>query len=289
MDLILGGDKQINTPLQEHVREDDDAKNDLQLPTKDNFYHWTTKHPHQHFPNTIQVRFFSPKFLDNHEVDSIVSLERTRSTKSNKRSSMNSQRRSLTDTLSIKAQSEGMFITEASSVVLSTPDLTKSPASSILKNGRFEYSDNFSREHSYEGTTNEDFLDIKDDSDDDNELISDIMEFASFINFGDDDLNLDLDLGDTTASYATETPEPVGNDEVNSSGTFDTRNNKEDSYKEKETQSYSAAGEATTYGDERQGQLHTFEQDGSEINDNEFENEDFQQTHRTAHRSYSKK
>nr|CAI6413392.1 CMF_HP1_G0006560.mRNA.1.CDS.1 [Saccharomyces cerevisiae] len=39
---------------------------------------------------------------------------------------------------------------------------------------------------------------------------------------------------------------------VNSSGTFDTRNNKEDSYKEKETQSYSAAGEATTYGDERQ-------------------------------------
>ncbi|CAI4949333.1 CFC_HP_G0063240.mRNA.1.CDS.1 [Saccharomyces cerevisiae] len=29
------------------------------------------------------------------------------------------------------------------------------------------------------------------------------------------------------------------------------------------------------YGDERQGQLHTFEQDGSEINDNEFENEDF--------------
>ena len=105
-------------------------------------------------------------------------------------------------------------------------------------------------------------------ADDDNELISDIMEFASFINFGDDDLNLDLDLGDTTASYATETPEPVGKDEVNSSGTFETRNNKEDSYKQKETQSYSAAGEATTYGDERQGQLHTFEQDGSEINDN---------------------
>ncbi|CAI4949347.1 CFC_HP_G0063250.mRNA.1.CDS.1 [Saccharomyces cerevisiae] len=72
MDLILGGDKQINTPA-------------------------------------ARTHVLFPKIFDNHEVDSIVSCERTRSTKSNKRSSMNSQRRSLTDTLSIKAQSEGMF------------------------------------------------------------------------------------------------------------------------------------------------------------------------------------
>ncbi|CAI4721355.1 AEL_collapsed_G0046040.mRNA.1.CDS.1 [Saccharomyces cerevisiae] len=297
MDLILGGDKQINTPLQEHVREDDDAKNDLQLPTKDNFLSLDYEAPSPAFSKHDTGEVLFPKFLDNHEVDSIVSLERTRSTKSNKRSSMNSQRRSLTDTLSIKAQSEGMFITEASSVILSTPDLTKSPASSILKNGRFEYSDNFSREHSYEGTTNEDFLDIKDDSGplkkDDIFLESIEQKFDQLVMASDEEkteverdvpkpreepLKKDSERQSTweiqRPHMQQKPPEPVGNDEVNRSGTFDTRNNKEDSYKEKETQSYSAAG-ATTYGDERQGQLHTFEQDGSEINDNEFENEDF--------------
>nr|CAI6413337.1 CMF_HP1_G0006550.mRNA.1.CDS.1 [Saccharomyces cerevisiae] len=132
-------DQRKPTPFKHgsHIgREDDDAKKSSQLPKGYNFYTGLrstlpafSKH------DTGEVLF--PKIFDNHEVDSIVSLERTRSTKSNKRSSMNSQRRSLTDTLSIKAQSEGMFITEASSVVLSTPDLTKSPASSILKNGSF--------------------------------------------------------------------------------------------------------------------------------------------------------
>ncbi|GAV50444.1 hypothetical protein ZYGR_0U03000 [Zygosaccharomyces rouxii] len=74
-----------------------------------------------------------PKSLDKHEVDSIVSLERSRSVKSNR-----SHRRSLTDTLSVNAQNEGMYVTEASPAVISTPDLTKSPTGSILRNGRFE-------------------------------------------------------------------------------------------------------------------------------------------------------
>lgn len=333
MDLILGGyEHKINSSLQEQIRKDDDIKNDPQLPTKDNFLSLDYEAPSPAFSKHDTGEVLFPKFLDSHEVDSIVSLERTRSTKSNKRSSMNSQRRSLTDTLSIKAQSEGMFITEASSVVLSTPDLTKSPASSILKNGRFEYSDNFFREYSYEGTTNEeqnDFLNIKNDNgpskkddifldsierkfdqlvmasdeektevernvpksrkgslkrdsesqsiyaDDDNELISDIMEFASFINFGDDDLNLDLDLGNTTTPYAAETVELVDRDDKNISGAFNTRNNKETGYTGKYSQSYPAAEQVTTYKDEQQGQFLTYEQDGSEINDNDFENEDF--------------
>lgn len=74
-----------------------------------------------------------PKSLDNHEVESIVSLERSRSVKSNR-----SHRRSLTDTLSVNAQNEGMYVMEASPVMISTPDLSKSPTGSILRNGRFE-------------------------------------------------------------------------------------------------------------------------------------------------------
>ncbi|AAS50571.1 ABL200Wp [Eremothecium gossypii ATCC 10895] len=78
-----------------------------------------------------------PKSLNPLEVESIVSMERSRSHKSN-RNSMASYRRSLTDNISIKAQNEGMFVTEASEVILSTPDLTKSPTNSILRNGTFE-------------------------------------------------------------------------------------------------------------------------------------------------------
>lgn len=74
-----------------------------------------------------------PKSLDKHEVESIVSLERSRSIKSNR-----SHRRSLTDTLSVNAQNEGMYVTEASPALISTPDLSKSPTSSILRNGRFD-------------------------------------------------------------------------------------------------------------------------------------------------------
>ncbi|GAV55351.1 hypothetical protein ZYGR_0AS06750 [Zygosaccharomyces rouxii] len=74
-----------------------------------------------------------PKSLDKHEVESIVSLERSRSVKSNR-----SHRRSLTDTLSVNAQNEGMYVMEASPAMISTPDLSKSPTGSILRNGRFE-------------------------------------------------------------------------------------------------------------------------------------------------------
>ncbi|AMD19450.1 HBR549Cp [Eremothecium sinecaudum] len=78
-----------------------------------------------------------PKSLDPQEVDSIVSIERTRSQRS-ARNSTHSYRRSFTD-ISTHAQSEGMFIAEASDVLLSTPDLTKSPTGSILRNtGTFE-------------------------------------------------------------------------------------------------------------------------------------------------------
>ncbi|SCU98505.1 LAMI_0F14950g1_1 [Lachancea mirantina] len=82
-----------------------------------------------------------PKSLSAQEVESIVSLERSRSLRSNKRGSPMSNRRSFTDNISVNAQQEGMFITPASDIVISTPDLTKSPTSSILRNGTFDSSD----------------------------------------------------------------------------------------------------------------------------------------------------
>lgn len=80
-----------------------------------------------------------PKTLDEQEVESIISLERTRSIKS-KRNSTSSHRIS-SDNYSYRSQNEGMFLTEPTAVILSTPDLSKSPASSILKSGRFENGD----------------------------------------------------------------------------------------------------------------------------------------------------
>lgn len=187
-----------------------------------------------------------PKFLNSLEVDSIVSLERTRSIKSNKRNSINSHRRSLTDTLSINAQNEGMFITEVGSAVLSTPDLTKSPASSILRSGRFEAP--FDMEISTDIDDSEDMINDRNNIDEmineenetedknafsmknmenefeqilsvddrtsnsvkiaeaevnganqiyeeDQELMSDIMDFANIIDFGEEmDLGLGLSL-----------------------------------------------------------------------------------------------
>ncbi|CCK70750.1 Bni4p KNAG_0F00810 [Huiozyma naganishii CBS 8797] len=75
---------------------------------------------------------YFPKSLNEDEIDCIIQLERNRSLKSvNQKIS--------TDTLSVKAQSEGMTVEEASDVVLANPDLSKSPSNSILKNtGRFE-------------------------------------------------------------------------------------------------------------------------------------------------------
>lgn len=185
--------------------------------------------------DTGEVLF--PRSLDKHEVDSIVSIERSRSTKSNKRSSVASHRRSLTETLSVNAQNEGMFVMEASSVVLSTPDLSKSPASSILRNGRFdpiEFSSTNSllqddqSEQAFSGSSTQNPLLVPDagqnrlsmasieerlneltvDSEDevkqikeeprtnkldeDPEFMSDIMEFASIINFGEG-VNFDFD------------------------------------------------------------------------------------------------
>ena len=46
--------------------------------------------------------------------------------------------RSLSDHISLNAKMEGMIVKEASGTLLATPDLTKSPTSSILRNGKFE-------------------------------------------------------------------------------------------------------------------------------------------------------
>ena len=76
---------------------------------------------------------FFPKSLDADEVDSIIQIERNRSI----RSLNNAANRRPFDALSEKAENDGMIVMEASDAVLSTPDLGKSPANSILKNGRF--------------------------------------------------------------------------------------------------------------------------------------------------------
>lgn len=77
-----------------------------------------------------------PKFLDSNEIESIKSLEKNRLSFSSKNGS---KRRSLNDSISINAQNEGMYVEEAGdSFPISTPDLTKSPASSILRGGRFD-------------------------------------------------------------------------------------------------------------------------------------------------------
>ena len=76
---------------------------------------------------------FFPKSLDADEVDSIIQIERNRSI----RSLNNTVNRRPFDALSEKAENDGMIVMEASGAVLSTPDLGKSPANSILKNGRF--------------------------------------------------------------------------------------------------------------------------------------------------------
>ena len=203
-----------------------------------------------------------PKSLDASEVESIVSLERSRSIKSNQRNSISSLRtRSLSDHISLNAKMEGMFITDASKTPLATPDLTKSPVNSILRNGRFEspYEEmrsrssnsleedsanvkvtSFSEEKrdfsfgSIEQKLNELTMEFDEEevndktsianatfnsntvvSDhDDNELISDIMEFASIIDFGQDiELNFELNASENS-KY--ETLNPVGKISSNS-------------------------------------------------------------------------
>ena len=174
---------------------------------------------------------FFPKLLDADEIDSIVKIERNRSQRSS------SLRRRSMDTLSIHAQNEGMTVTTASDVILSTPDLTKSPASSILRSGKFDLIDNMqtadihsdfdnnmfdnsfdennqnllaSVEEKLDQLTNdyrnENIYDVqiqkelsqtqvtvKEDINNDPDLMSDIMEFADLINFGDG-IDLDMDI-----------------------------------------------------------------------------------------------
>ena len=182
---------------------------------------------------------FFPKLLDADEIENIVTLERNRSQRSG-----SIRRRASMDTLSINAQNEGMTVHEASGVILSTPDLTKSPAGSILRSGRFEQVDTFpsqdfsqkyeSQEMSLttEDSNNQLFASMEEKLDqltndyknenvtqsdidllhsakekntistpqveNDPELMSDIMEFADLINFGDGiDLDIDANQGST--------------------------------------------------------------------------------------------
>lgn len=181
---------------------------------------------------------YFPKLLDDDEIDYITQIERNRSIRSN------SRRRS-TDTLSIKAQNDGMTVYEASDVILATPDLTKSPTSSILKNmGTFEASDveqafalGSIEERLNELTMTYDeipdnLIEFNDDKvlavtnnkmanpaegykeemedNDDNDLMNDIMEFANIIDFGDG-INLDLDINasnSNTDDYQSKTFNP---------------------------------------------------------------------------------
>ncbi|QLL32506.1 hypothetical protein HG536_0D00280 [Torulaspora globosa] len=259
--------------------------------------------------DTGEVRF--PRSLDKQEVDSIVSIERSRSTKSNKRSSIASHRRSLTETLSANAQNEGMFIMEASSVVLSTPDLSKSPASSILRNGKFdpiEFSSNNSvmlddqSEHalsvhstqnallvpepiqnrlsmaSIEERLNELTVDSEDDEtpaekqldtenlDEDPEFMSDIMEFASIINFGDG-VNFDFDSKTNTLEPELSTLKPL----AKNTSTLPTTDEFIDE------QDVARPGLGITYDDiipEHQVN-HTQATSAEDNEEDEFENEDF--------------
>lgn len=193
-----------------------------------------------------------PKSLNVTEVESIVSLERSRSVKSNQRNSISSLRtRSLSDHISLNAKMEGMFITEATTTSLAAPDLSKSPVSSILRNGKFEPTteEKLSKGSDFDNSTESSNLTIshqqRDSSfgsieqklneltmesdneeptvehlklqtttisptgnsdNEDNELISDIMEFASIIDFGQDiELNFDLQ-SEKQRSYETLNP-----------------------------------------------------------------------------------
>ncbi|XBW36710.1 hypothetical protein QEN19_002285 [Hanseniaspora menglaensis] len=77
-----------------------------------------------------------PKHLDMLEISSIQTLEKA------KRASLtltpNNKRMSLTDSISVKQENEGMFVEYDSNLQIHTPDLSKSPTSSILRSGRFE-------------------------------------------------------------------------------------------------------------------------------------------------------
>ncbi|EDO15416.1 hypothetical protein Kpol_1015p5 [Vanderwaltozyma polyspora DSM 70294] len=241
VDSHVEGKKEIHTIVtsdEDSVEEGYSSEENDSLEEKEKIY--------QNNLNTGVSLF--PKSLDSHEVESIVSLERNRSIKSNSKKS-HTHRRSLSEALSINAQNEGMFISDATSVVLSTPDLTKSPASSILRNGRFSTGDaspnllNFDDDFSENGMTSgssqlinpiesnfslgsiQEHLDsLTIDSDNeridyesqkevklgepiaDDELMSDIMEFANIIDFGEN-INFDLDLD-------VENKEPIGNNVV---------------------------------------------------------------------------
>lgn len=81
-----------------------------------------------------------PKHLDLSEISSIQTLEMA------KRASLNltpnTKRMSLTDSISIKQENEGMFVEYDSNLQIHTPDLSKSPTSSILRSGKFDNSRN---------------------------------------------------------------------------------------------------------------------------------------------------
>lgn len=161
-----------------------------------------------------------PKSLNAEEIESIVSLERNRSIKS-RHSTMSQRAISLSDAISLNAKEEGMYVTYDEKEP-SIPDLSKSPSNSVLKKqGSINslnkiYSDDEGDDDNaslgfgddFDGSL--DFDHIADNyepspvresqiDDEEEEDVSNFMEFADFIDFGGD-LNLNFDLENPSGS-----------------------------------------------------------------------------------------
>lgn len=162
-----------------------------------------------------------PKSLNAEEIESIVSLERNRSIKS-RHSTMSQRAISLSDAISLNAKEEGMYVTYDEKEP-SIPDLSKSPSNSVLKKqGSINslnriYSDDYVEEDdaslgfgdfdsslafdhiadNYQAPSSHE-VQIGDDEEEE-EDVSNFMEFADFIDFGGD-LNLNFDLENPSGS-----------------------------------------------------------------------------------------
>lgn len=260
------------------------------------------------FPDSSQKRdsgeAFFPKLLDADEIDSIVKIERNRSQRSG------SLRRMSIDTLSVHAQSEGMVVTTASDIILSTPDLSKSPASSILRSGRFDRIDaypsnnlhsdiddsfdvdviednqnllasveekldqltnDYRKENVYDSQIQKDLKQTNitnDDANDDPELMSDIMEFADLINFGEG-IDLDMDMNQNNKN-----PEDSFRSTL-APAYIDVDIAKEDP---EESEGLSDGGYDHFISSEQEGlgiQMNQDEYDNFEINNDDFDHENF--------------
>ncbi|CCH44552.1 RHO GTPase-activating protein [Wickerhamomyces ciferrii] len=205
-----------------------------------------------------------PKSLNPQEVESIVSLERNRSVRSRHSTMSQQRPFSLTDAINSNAKEEGMYVTYAMDKEPSIPDLTKSPTTSVLKKESSMSSfnkidddyvnennnrnndehdnndDDFQYDFGEDFSTALEFDDIADNynaeehqaqilahettSQNEGEDVSNFMEFADFIDFGDElQLNFDLDDQSSRSSPNMKTLRPpsvansIGGSSTNSS------------------------------------------------------------------------